>query len=68
MLTEETVVRKIVENAMNRYAVEHEGKKGIARMDVIEQVLSYDGDMDDFRAVMIEGLKRINSHHHIYMS
>ena len=67
MLTEETV-RKIVENAMNRYAVEHEGKKGIARMDVIEQVLSYDGDMDDVKAVMIEGLKRISTHHHIFMS
>ena len=53
---------------MDRYAVKHEGKKGMAKMDVIEQVLSYDGDMDDVRAVMIEGLKSITTHHHIYMS
>ena len=42
---------------MEKYADEHEGRKGIAKKDVIEKVLLYDGDLDDVRAVMIEGLK-----------
>ncbi len=56
MLNEETI-RKIFKTAMERYADEHEGRKGIAKKDVIEQVLSYDGDLDDVRAVMIKGIE-----------
>lgn len=56
-MLDEVFVRKVVRDAMEKYAAEHDGKRGLAKADVIEQVIQYGGDINDVRAVMTEGAK-----------
>ena len=59
-MLDEVFIRRITNLAMAAYAANNDGKKGIAKRDVIEAVMAYNGDMDDVNAVMLEGAKLIS--------
>ena len=52
-------IRNVVESAMIKYAAENDGKKGIAKKDVITFVMLQGGNMDDVKLAMIEGMNII---------
>lgn len=58
-MLDEVFITKIINLAMATYASRHEGRPGITKTDAIEAVMYYGGNMDDVRAVMTEGAKRI---------
>lgn len=49
----------VVTSAMAKYAAENDGKRGLAKKDVITAVAEFDGDHNDVRLAMVMGLKRI---------
>ena len=55
----EVFIRHITNLAMAAYASNNNGRPGISKADVIEAVMYYGGNMDDVRAVMAEGARRI---------
>ena len=57
-MLDEVFIRRITNLAMETYAANNDGKRGITKRDVIEAVMAYNGDMDDVNAVMLEGAKR----------
>lgn len=52
-------IRSVVESAMIKYAAENNGKKGLAKKDVITFVMLQGGNMDDVKIAMFEGMKII---------
>ena len=58
----------VVSSAMSKYAAKNDGKRGLAKKDVIYAVAKFGGDMNDIRAAMIEGIKRIAPDYHIFLS
>ena len=58
-MLDEVFIKRITDLAMATYASRHEGRPGISKADAIEAVMYYGGNMDDVRAVMTEGAKRI---------
>ena len=58
-MLDEVFIKRITDLAMATYASWHEGRPGISKADAIEAVMYYGGNMDDVRAVMTEGAKRI---------
>ena len=55
----EVFISQITNLAMAAYASNNNGRPGISKADVIEAVMYYGGNMDDVRAVMVEGVRRI---------
>lgn len=58
-MLDEKEIRLVVTSAMSKYASENDGKEGLSKTDVLTIVLEHDGDMNDVRAAMIEGISRI---------
>ena len=58
-MLDEVFIKRITNLAMATYASWHEGRPGISKADVMEAVMYYGGNMDDVRAVMAEGARRI---------
>lgn len=55
----EREINLVVTSAMSKYASENDGKDGLSKADVITIMLEHDGDMDDVRAAMVEGISRL---------
>ena len=55
----EREINLVVTTAMSKYASENDGKRGLSKADVITIMLEHDGDMDDVRAAMIEGVNQL---------
>ena len=58
-MLDEREIRLVVTSAMSKYASENDGKRGLSKADVITIMLEHDGDMDDVRAAMTEGLDQL---------
>lgn len=59
-MLDDVFVRKVVRDTMEKYSAEHAGRKGVAKIDVIQIVAEYGGGPDDVRAVMVECIKAID--------
>lgn len=59
-MLDDVFIKKITDLSMSVYAANNYGRKGISKIDVLKAVMEYGGDMDDVRAVMHEGAKRIS--------
>lgn len=57
----EKQIKLVVTSAMSKYAAENNGKRGIAKKDVITAVAEYGGDGNDVRLAMLVAMKRITS-------
>lgn len=57
-MLDDVFIKRIADETMSKYEAFH-GKKGMAKKTVIETVIYYGGNMDDVRAVMTEGVRRI---------
>ena len=55
-MLDEKQIKLVVTSAMSKYASENDGKKGLSKSDVICIVARLDGDVDDVRAAMAEGI------------
>ena len=64
----ERQIKLVVTSAMSKYAAKNDGRRGLAKDDVIEAVAKFGGDINDVRAAMIEGIKRISNGHKIIFS
>lgn len=64
MLNERQIML-VVSSAMSKYSAENNGKRGLAKNDVITAVAQLGGDSNDVRAAMIIGIKRVAPDHHI---
>ena len=58
-MLDEREIRLVVTSAMAKYASENDGRNGLSKTDIITIMLEHDGDMDDVRAAMIEGISRL---------
>lgn len=58
-MLDEKEINLIVTSAMSKYASENNGREGLSKADVITIMLEHNGNMDDVRTAMIEGLSRI---------
>ena len=67
-MLDERKIRLVVTSAMSKYASRNDGRKGMAKDDVIEAVAKFGGDCDDVRRAMIEGIIRIAPDHRIHFS
>ncbi len=67
MLNERQIML-VVSSAMSKYSAENNGKRGLAKEDIITAVAQFGGDIDDVRMAMVEGIKRIAPDHHIIFS
>ena len=57
-MLDEREIRLVVTSAMSKYASENDGREGLSKTDIITIMLEHDGDMDDVRAAMAEGISR----------
>lgn len=64
----ERQIKLVVTSAMSKYAAENDGKRGLAKTDVIDAVAKFGGDLDDVSMAMVEGIKRIAPNYQIYQS
>ena len=67
MLNERQIML-VVSSAMSKYSAQNNGKRGLAKEDVINAVAQFGGDVADVRAAMVEGIKRIAPNHRIIFS
>lgn len=67
-MLDERQITLVVTSAMVKYAAKNNGKRGLAKEDVISAVVSFGGDVDDVRVAMLEGVKRIASNHCVRLS
>ena len=58
-MLDEKEINLIVTSAMSKYASENDGKEGLSKADVITIMLEHDGDMEDVRTAIIDGISRI---------
>ncbi len=58
-MLDEKEIRLVVTSAMGKYASENDGKEGFSKADMLTIMLEHDGDMDDLRAAMREGISRL---------
>lgn len=55
----EKEIKLVVTSAMAKYASENDGKDGISKADIITIMLEHDGNLDDVRVAMAEGISRL---------
>lgn len=58
-MLDEMFIRKIAREVMAKHAAENGGRNGMTRLEVIEAVIAMNGDLDDVRAVMAEGVRQL---------
>ncbi len=64
----ERQIKLVVTSAMSKYSAKNNGRRGLAKDDVIKTVAEFGGDASDVRAAMVVGIKRIAPNHHIIFS
>ena len=52
-------IEKVLKDCMQKYADTNDGKIGLAKVDVIQEVLTLGGDLDDVHEVMALGASKI---------
>lgn len=66
MLNERQVML-VVSSAMSKYSARNNGKRGLAKEDIIATVAQFGGDAYDVHAAMVMGIKRVAPSHHIFL-
>ena len=64
MLNERQIML-VVSSAMSKYSAENNGKRGLAKKDIITAVAQFGGDLEDVRAAMVLGIQRVAPDNHI---
>ena len=66
MLNERQVML-VVSSAMSKYSARNNGKRGLAKEDIIDTVAQFGGEASDVHAAMVMGIKRIAPSHLIFL-